>query len=47
MEVLITGYGLADSDSIRSSIATIEQQWGELDVLVNNAAPMDVSAPAG
>ncbi|HLO31063.1 MAG TPA: SDR family oxidoreductase [Anaerolineales bacterium] len=40
-------YDLADPDSIRSSIATIEKEWGTLNVLVNNAAPMDVAGPTG
>jgi 3-oxoacyl-[acyl-carrier protein] reductase len=46
-EALVVRYDLADPESIRSSIATVEQQWGELNVLVNNAAPMDISAPTG
>jgi NAD(P)-dependent dehydrogenase (short-subunit alcohol dehydrogenase family) len=46
-EALIAPYDLADPDVIRSSIATIEQQWGALNVLVNNAAPMALSAPTG
>jgi 3-oxoacyl-[acyl-carrier protein] reductase len=44
---LIVAYDLADPDGIRSSIGAIEQRWGTLNVLVNNAAPMDLSAPTG
>jgi NAD(P)-dependent dehydrogenase (short-subunit alcohol dehydrogenase family) len=46
-EALIVPYDLADPDVIRLSIATIEQEWDALNVLVNNAAPMDLSAPTG
>lgn len=46
-ETLITPYDLADRNVIRSSVATIEREWGVLNVLVNNAAPMDLSAPTG
>lgn len=46
-EALITRYDLADPDIIRSSIATIDQEWDALNVLVNNAAPMHLSAPTG
>jgi 3-oxoacyl-[acyl-carrier protein] reductase len=46
-EALAVAYDLADAEVIRSSIATIDQEWGALHVLVNNAAPMDLSAPTG
>lgn len=46
-DALVVPYDLADSDSIRSSVTTIEGEWGALNVLVNNAAPMDLSAPTG
>jgi 3-oxoacyl-[acyl-carrier protein] reductase len=46
-EALIIAYDLADPAGIRSSIAAVEHQWGALNVLVNNAAPMDISAPTG
>jgi NAD(P)-dependent dehydrogenase (short-subunit alcohol dehydrogenase family) len=46
-EALVVAYDLADSGVIRSSIARTEQEWGALNVLVNNAAPMDLSAPTG
>jgi 3-oxoacyl-[acyl-carrier protein] reductase len=40
-------YELASSDTIRESIATVQDSWGSLQILVNNAAPMDLSAPTG
>jgi NAD(P)-dependent dehydrogenase (short-subunit alcohol dehydrogenase family) len=40
-------YDLADPESIRSCIQAIEKGWNGLNVLVNNAAPMDVSGPTG
>lgn len=46
-DALVTPYDLADADTIRSTIACIEREWGALNVLVNNAAPMDLSAPTG
>lgn len=46
-QALVLHYDLADQDSIRSSIESIEKEWGALNVLVNNAAPMEVSGPSG
>src|SRR6476660_3670939 len=46
-QTLVVHYDLADQDSIRSSIEQIQQEWGTLNVLVNNAAPMDVAGPTG
>jgi 3-oxoacyl-[acyl-carrier protein] reductase len=46
-QALVLHYDLADQGSIRSSIAQIQQEWGILNVLVNNAAPMDVAGPTG
>jgi 3-oxoacyl-[acyl-carrier protein] reductase len=43
---LIVHYDLADPDSIRSSLQTVEKEWGGLNVLVNNAAPMEVAGPS-
>jgi NAD(P)-dependent dehydrogenase (short-subunit alcohol dehydrogenase family) len=45
-QALVTHYDLADPDSIRSSIEAIQTEWGSLSVLVNNAAPMEISAPS-
>src|SRR4029079_12164882 len=42
-QALVVHYDLADSDSIRSSVETLAKEWGTLNVLVNNAAPMDVA----
>src|SRR5829696_4204226 len=42
-QALIVHYDLANHDSIRSSIETLAKEWGTLNVLVNNAAPMDVA----
>src|SRR5689334_2586361 len=46
-QALVLHYDLADQGSIRSSIAQIQQEWGSLNVLVNNAAPMGVAGPTG
>ena len=46
-QALIVHYDLANPDSIRSSIEKISKEWGTLNVLVNNAAPMDVAGPRG
>lgn len=46
-QALVTHYDLANPDSIRSSMETISKEWGTLNVLVNNAAPMDISGPTG
>lgn len=46
-QALVVHYDLADPDSIRSSIQTLEKEWNTLNVLVNNAAPMDVAGPTG
>ena len=46
-QALVLHYDLADRDSIRSSIQSLENEWGALNVLVNNAAPMDVARPIG
>ncbi len=45
-QALIVHYDLADPASIRSCVQAIEKEWGGLNVLVNNAAPMDVAAPS-
>jgi 3-oxoacyl-[acyl-carrier protein] reductase len=46
-QALIVHYDLANPDSIRSSLESVTKEWGTLNVLVNNAAPMDVSGPTG
>jgi NAD(P)-dependent dehydrogenase (short-subunit alcohol dehydrogenase family) len=46
-QALILHYDLADPNSIRASLETIAKEWGTLNVLVNNAAPMDVAGPTG
>ena len=46
-QALVMHYDLADPDSIRSSVEQIQKEWGTLNVLVNNAAPMDVAGPTG
>jgi len=46
-QALVMRYDLADPDSIRSSIQTLEKEWSRLNVLVNNAAPMEVAGPTG
>jgi 3-oxoacyl-[acyl-carrier protein] reductase len=44
---LVMHYDLAEPDSIRSSIKSLEKEWGTLNVLINNAAPMEVAGPTG
>ncbi len=46
-QALVMHYDLADPDSVRSSLKRLDQEWGRLNVLVNNAAPMDVAGPTG
>jgi len=46
-QALVLQYDLANHDSIRSSMEQIQKEWGALNVLVNNAAPMDVAGPTG
>ncbi len=46
-QALVVHYDLADRDSIRASLEAVEKEWGTLNVLVNNAAPMDVARPIG
>jgi 3-oxoacyl-[acyl-carrier protein] reductase len=45
-QVIILPYDLADAASIRAAITHIGDTWGSLNILVNNAAPMEVSAPS-
>ncbi len=46
-QALVVRYDLGDPDSIRSSLETVANEWGTLNVLVNNAAPMDIARPIG
>ncbi len=46
-QAAIVQYDLADRDSIHASLEAVGQEWGTLNVLVNNAAPMDVARPIG
>jgi 3-oxoacyl-[acyl-carrier protein] reductase len=46
-QALVVQYDLANQDSIRSSLEQIQKEWGTLNILVNNAAPMDVAGPTG
>jgi 3-oxoacyl-[acyl-carrier protein] reductase len=39
-------YDLADQGSIRDCVEALANEWGSLQVLVNNAAPMEISAPS-
>ncbi len=41
-QALVVHYDLADPDSIRSSVESVGKEWGSLNILINNAAPMDV-----
>lgn len=44
-QALVLHYDLADPESIQSTIDRIQKEWGTLNVLVNNAAPMDEAGP--
>jgi|SRR5579859_835980 len=46
-QALVTHYDLSDPASIRSSVDHIQQEWGSLNVLVNNAVQMDAPGPSG
>ena len=46
-QALVVHYDLGDPDSIRESVEAVTKEWGTLNVLVNNAAPMDVAGPTG
>ena len=45
-QALVTHYDLTNLDSIRSSITNLDREWGGLNVLVNNAAPMEQANPS-
>src|SRR5579864_558349 len=46
-QALLAHYDLADPGSIRSSIESIQKEWGTLNVLVNNAVQMNYPGPTG
>lgn len=46
-QALVARYDLADPDTIRAAVERIGREWGGLDVLVNNAAPMERMTPGG
>ena len=43
-EAIVVQYDLADRNSIEETVEATVDRWGSLDVLVNNAAPMNVRA---
>jgi 3-oxoacyl-[acyl-carrier protein] reductase len=45
-QALVLHYDLADQSSIRDCVEALAKEWGSLQVLVNNAAPMEISAPS-
>jgi 3-oxoacyl-[acyl-carrier protein] reductase len=45
-EALVLPFDLASEGSIRSAIASVVEQWGRLDVLVNNAVQWASESPA-
>lgn len=45
-QALVLHYDLADQASIRSCVEALGKEWGSLHVLVNNAAPMEMSGPS-
>jgi NAD(P)-dependent dehydrogenase (short-subunit alcohol dehydrogenase family) len=46
-QALVVHYDLADLGSIRSSVESIQKEWGALNVLVNNAVLMSGAGPTG
>ena len=46
-QALVMHYDLADYDSIRSTMGSIQKEWGALNVLVNNAVQMEHPGPTG
>jgi 3-oxoacyl-[acyl-carrier protein] reductase len=44
-QAIVLHYDLADPDSIRSAIERLLKEWDTLNVLVNNAAPMEQAGP--
>jgi len=46
-EAMELPYDLADGDSIEACLNSIGKEWGGLNVLVNNAAPLDIAGPTG
>jgi NAD(P)-dependent dehydrogenase (short-subunit alcohol dehydrogenase family) len=46
-QALLVRYDLADLESIRASVDSIRQEWGTLNVLVNNAVLMSGAGPTG
>jgi len=46
-QALVTHYDLADLDSIRSAMDSLQKEWGTLNVLVNNAVLMSGAGPTG
>jgi 3-oxoacyl-[acyl-carrier protein] reductase len=46
-QALVIPYDMTDPNTIRSSFETLGKVWGTLNVLVNNAAPMDAAGPTG
>jgi NAD(P)-dependent dehydrogenase (short-subunit alcohol dehydrogenase family) len=45
-DALIVPFDLASDDSIRSAVSTVVDQWGRVDVLVNNAVQWAPREPA-
>ena len=46
-QALVAHFDLAEPESIRSTIENINQEWGSLNVLVNNAVLMSGAGPTG
>jgi NAD(P)-dependent dehydrogenase (short-subunit alcohol dehydrogenase family) len=45
-QALVLHYDLTDQASIRSCVEGLAKEWDSLHVLVNNAAPMEISGPS-
>ncbi len=46
-EAMDLPYDLSDPGSIEACLESIGKEWGSLNVLVNNAAPLDLAGPTG
>jgi NAD(P)-dependent dehydrogenase (short-subunit alcohol dehydrogenase family) len=45
-QALVVQYDLANPDSVRSCVEHVQNEWGAIHVLVNNAAPMNQASPS-
>src|SRR5215472_12040724 len=46
-QALVLHYDLANPDSVRAAVQSVQTEWGALNVLVNNAVLMSGAGPTG